>query len=328
MKTIKLKYYGFWANFDPETFVVTRMLRKYFDVQICDDADYAIISALTDDYDFLKFKGVRIFFSAENVSMDPVLFDYGIAFDHMVLEDRYLRFPYAFFDGQITEWVSNKHVLPDDLLDRKEYFCALLTNADDQHHMRSQLFEKLSAYKPVISCGKFLKNSDMVVPFSAYRQAQIEFYSKAKFVFCIENTSFPGYVTEKLPCGLASRAIPIYFGDPYVADEFNEDALIHCHKYLWNGGVDSIVERIVQLDQDDDAYLNVLRQPSFKPDQHPMSIQDMIDFLVHIFEQDYEKAFRRADNHFARNKSERLIVAKTEPNVFVRGLNKVKRVFG
>ena len=47
-------------------------------------------------------------------------------------------------------------------------------------------------------------------------QNKHETLTKFKFTFCYENTSLPGYCTEKVIDALVAGCIPIYLGDPYM----------------------------------------------------------------------------------------------------------------
>ena len=83
-----------------------------------------------------------------------------------------------------------------------------------------------------------------------WKQSKVSFISNYKFTIAFENTAMGGYSTEKILHPLIARSIPIYWGDPFLEREFNTNALIYCNPYIVN--IDSIVDRIVELDRDDD----------------------------------------------------------------------------
>ena len=48
----------------------------------------------------------------------------------------------------------------------------------------------------------------------------MDYYKHSKFVLAFENSSSPGYCTEKLFHAKVAGAIPIYWGDPLVMNDF------------------------------------------------------------------------------------------------------------
>ena len=83
--------------------------------------------------------------------------------------------------------------------------------------------------------GACMHNVDFHIPErSAGWHQTIGAYEKYRFVFALENTYEPGYVSEKLVTAIASGAIPIYFGDGNAASMiFNPDAFIDVLQ-LWD----------------------------------------------------------------------------------------------
>ena len=113
---------------------------------------------------------------------------------------------------------------------------------------RMSLFEKLNSYKKVDSCGTVLNNVGFRVNGDGEK---INFIKKYKFTFAIENTSFPGYVTEKIMDPMLANSIPVYWGSPRISEEFNEKSFVNCHNFKTE---DEIVEYIIYLDTNDDKY--------------------------------------------------------------------------
>ena len=60
--------------------------------------------------------------------------------------------------------------------------------------------------------------------------------------------------------------LPIYWGNPEVGRDFNPASFINYHDL---GSNDAVIERIIELDQNDDAYLEVIRQPRYPEDSFP-----------------------------------------------------------
>ena len=126
--------------------------------------------------------------------------------------------------------------------------------------MRNQLFEQLSRYKIVDSGGRYKNNLGHRV------DDKLSFLSRYKFTIAYENSSYPGYVTEKIADAFAADSLPVYWGNPVVDRDFNPASFINYHDL---GSNDAVIERIIELDQDDEAYLEVLRQPRYPDNRFP-----------------------------------------------------------
>ena len=111
------------------------------------------------------------------------------------------------------------------------------------------------------------------------------FMQNYKFSIAFENTSYDGYATEKITEAFAARTIPIYYGDPRIAEDFDEDAFVNCHRYQT---IEDVVKRIQEIDKDDNICLQMLNTYPYKIDYQSLS-----EFLFHVFDQEKEDAFRR-----------------------------------
>ncbi|WP_281650799.1 glycosyltransferase family 10 [Helicobacter bilis] len=72
---------------------------------------------------------------------------------------------------------------------------------------RDMFFEALSKYKRVDSGGRWKNNIGGNV------DDKIEWLKSYKFNLCFENSSYPGYLTEKLFDAFLAGCVPIYWGD-------------------------------------------------------------------------------------------------------------------
>ena len=57
-----------------------------------------------------------------------------------------------------------------------------------------------------------------------------------------------GYTTEKLIQPFMAGSIPIYYGNPLVAEEFNRNAFIDCN--VFDNDFDAVIEEIKRIDND------------------------------------------------------------------------------
>ena len=150
----------------------------------------------------------------------------------------------------------------------KTNFCAYMYRYDIPQ--RVKIFRALNKYKPVNALGKSqnstykFKSRDG----NAFDEAA-EKYKTYKFVICCENTSLPGYVTEKIVNAMIAKAIPIYFGTPDIVRFFNPASFINVHDFKT---LEDMVQYVAGIDKNDDLYHNMLLQPWFIDNKVPESL--------------------------------------------------------
>lgn len=139
----------------------------------------------------------------------------------------------------------------------------------------------LSEYKRVDSPGCVLNNMPRL-PYDQTRQQKIEFMRRYKFTIAFENSSSPGYTTEKIADAFAAGTVPIYWGNPDIAKEFNPDAFINCHDFP---DLDSVVRHVIAVDKDDALFTRYLQAPPFRGNALPPCAQTgrMLDFFAEVF---------------------------------------------
>ena len=183
-----------------------------------------------------------------------------------------------------------------------------MSNTTDSDDARTRIFDMLSEYKQVHSGGRWRNNVGGRVP------DKLAFKSKHKFVIAFENCSHPGYLTEKFADAAASNAIPIYWGDPDIGTLLNPKAFVNCHDFQT---LEEAVERVKELDQNDDLYRQMLAEPWFINGVEPECLRDetFVDFLSNIFDQEPEKAFRRNRGRWGLKKEKELYNMCHRPHV-------------
>lgn len=297
-KTIKIKYIGFWAGFSPEDFKMTKLLQKHFDVVICDDADYIICSCIEDYYGFLDYDKVRIEYIGENYIPDLNMIDYAISPYPVHLLDRCFHLPQGLKSPEVNAYCAHRDERKFDraFLEGKTVFANFCASHESEYNCRGDFFKKLCEYKKVDSIGTYLNNTGIFVKNTDGTKR--EYLQKSKFSLCFESTVHGGFNTEKIVDAFRADTIPVYLGDPYIGDIFNKNAFINVADY---DSFDDAIAKIIELDNDDDKYLEMLNQPVFVDRDYPERLErEYEEFLVHIFEQPIEKAYRRSRVYFAR----------------------------
>ena len=114
-----------------------------------------------------------------------------------------------------------------------------------------------------------------------WRKSKIDFIKDYKFTIAFENNSYIGYTTEKLLHAVIARSVPIYWGNPVVDRDYNKAAFIDCTGY--EDDIDAVIEKIIELDNDDEKYLAMLNSEPMSESFDPDELQKMEDFIANIF---------------------------------------------
>lgn len=283
-KKIKINFSDFWRGFDKNNNFFTDILSEWYDVEISDDPEYLFFSVFGDD--FLEYDCIRIFFTGENIRPDFNLCDYAVAFDRMVFNDRYYRFPIYMLEKSWDK-ALHKHEIKDEDIWKKTKFCNFLYSNANAVTGRDRFMELLSQYKKVDSGGRYRNNIGESVT------NKIKWQSDYKFTIAFENSITPGYVTEKLIDAYAAGTVPIYMGDPYILEDINPDSLIFCKS---QEDFDEVLETVKRIDQDDELYKKMIQTPMLRNEEAYFDVcsrAGFSSFIKAIIEQPLSQARRR-----------------------------------
>lgn len=318
MKTVKIKFVGKWQGITPDDNTVCYWLKKNgYEIQVTDDADYVICDVFgKPPYEYCQYPQIRIFECGENVTPDFNYVDYAISRYPIQFGDRNFYLPGCSNPGHYWHGLAKKdrNYCPE-FLKEKVYFANLITAHDSEHNYRSIFFEKLNAYKRVESPGTFMNNMPDGMTVNWLDDSKANFQRRSKFTICFESTAHEGFITEKITDAFYSDTIPVYFGSSNITDFFNKDAFINVSDY---DSLDAVVERIKELDQDDEKYLAMLRQPILvDPDLPARMDAELEAYILHIFEQPLEKAYRRCRVYYPKWQNDFLAKAIEPPKEYL-----------
>lgn len=279
-KIIKLKFVDFFSGFDKEQNEFLDVLQEYYDVVQCDDPDYVIYSGF--GYEHLKYDCIRIFFTGECQTPDFNECDYAIGFDRLRFGDRYARIPlynvFQYKDAYQT-LKSRNPFSAEDIKGRG--FCSFVVSNCFTKDKRDVFFKMLSKYKHVASGGRYKNNIGGAV------KDKYKFLGQYKFNIAFENCSHDGYVTEKIMEAFAAGVVPIYYGDPRIAEDFNPKAFINANDF---SSFEAMIEKVKEIDDNEKLYLQMLNEPII---QLHADVAELRDFLLPIFKQPIKQAVRR-----------------------------------
>ena len=225
-----------------------------------------------------KYDGIpKIFFSGENnphIEGPEIILSVGHSLE---VNAKTLRMPLWILE---VNWfnadpgqIRNPKPIPYNIctkpqvnfLSKKAEFASYIVSNPKNEHRNSALGE-VSKYKRVDSAGAHLNNMGMKLEGGlgggGGEMVKHEFLQKYKFNICFENASEPGYITEKYFHAKAAGCIPIYWGDPNLARDFNPAGGINAHGKSW----DAIREEITAVDTDPMKYLQMFSIPAITPE--------------------------------------------------------------
>lgn len=332
MKTVKINYASIDGNFNKEQNLIYDLLKiNGYDVQISDEPDYIICDALgADRFEYCKYPQVRIMYSGENYIPDFNLIDYAICPYPIQFGDRNFQLPPCVWPRDRWLSVASKSMGREfnvDFVKDKPLFANFIASHESEFNIRGDFFKKLNEYKRVESAGTYLNNMPNGSAVDWLDGSKTELQRKCKFTLCFESTNHYGFVTEKIMDAFYSDTIPVYYGSPTVADIFNPKAFINVADYP---SFDEAIEKIKELDQNDEKYLEMLNQPILIDPMYPERLErELGRFVCHIFDQPVEQAYRRSrvylpgriNDYLARSVDEETLTMK---NLLSRMAGKVK----
>ena len=140
-------------------------------------------------------------------------------------------------------------------------------------------------YKHVDCPGKVLNNMPAESISSRdgdWHKGKLEFIRDYKFTIAFENCSLDGYMTEKMLDPISAHSIPIYWGNPSINRDFNQDSFICANGY--EDKLDELVKKVIELDKDNEAYIKMLRTYPMTDSYNPNEIEELEVFIKRIFD--------------------------------------------
>lgn len=283
-KTIKINFTDFWFGPDKESLqnnFLFRLLDDHYALEITDNPDFLVYSSFGKEY--LKYRCVRIFYTGENLRPDFNECDFAFSFDFPATDKNYRLPLYITYDayGRLKNSPRNAEKLSKS----KNRFCNFLYSNKNASE-RIEFFKMLQSYKNVDSGGKVLNNLGYLV------EDKSSFLQKYKFTIAFENSSYPGYTTEKILHALEAGSIPVYWGNPDIHKDFNPSAFINCHDY---DSFEDVVDRVIEVDNNESLYMEYLSQPVFPASENLeyLNEENIIDRFEYIFSKKNHKPVAR-----------------------------------
>ena len=263
MKTkLKIKFVDFYDGFIWNGHCLYKYLNQHFELELSDTPDLIIYSCYGTE--FLKYSCPRIFYTAENIRPNFRFCDFAVSFDYNNNQNHF-RLPLycVYFTNEVLTKKRNLKAV----LDKKMDFCSFVVSNAKESEERINFFHELSKYKQVASGGKYANN--VGGPVANKR----DFIGKYLFNIAFENSSHPGYTTEKIAEPWLEGCIPIYWGDPEITRDINPDCFINMHDYA---SFDAAIAHIKEVDASPELQTKYLSAPFFKNNIVPEHLKDEV----------------------------------------------------
>jgi len=267
----------FGERYDKQENFFVKTLRERFDLQLTTSPDYMLYCFGTQVHRL--YTCTKIYFTPETDLPDFNECDYAMTTRYLD-DPRHLRLPYYVLSLKPESLIKAPGEWEQFRRQKTKFCCFMAGYANRKTRLRTEFFQKLDRRKRVDSAGRALNNIGASVP--CLPNAKHEFLQPYKFYMAFENQSCPGYVTEKIVDGMRARCIPIYYGCPRVAEEFNPKSFLN---YLDFPNEEALIDRILEIDGNDELYLQYLREPFFIGDKPPAACDPnrILDFFEGIF---------------------------------------------
>lgn len=291
-KKIKVNFSDFWTNFLKEDNFFYHTLSLKYDVEISDNPDVLFFSVdYAHEGERFKYKDcLRVFYTGENVDPDWNECDLALTFRHNDINPYEYRLPLwtlylNWFNRPYNEKRDQAYLIDIPSLLNKSKSINLERKftsfvASKPMGKRLEFVPKLNKYKVIDCAGNLFNNMGGILSSSRGDHVEkISFLSNYKFNIAIENSSSPGYCTEKILHSMAAGSISIYWGSETVDKDFNHQSFVNWHDY---GSDEKTIERIIEIDNNEKLYQEMLNQPYFNdnkiPDQgNPENLLSFLD---------------------------------------------------
>ena len=175
--------------------------------------------------------------------------------------------------------------------------CDFIYSNPQAHSFRDSFFLDLSEKLKIDSLGRHLNSGNFQFSTgkalrSNWIETLIDAKSNYRFSISIENASFSGYTSEKLLSSFAAGSIPIYWGNPLIAEEFNMRRFLNLHDYL---NLSEAIDHICHITNSEREWLDIVKEPVYTPIQEKLILkneQELKEFFAQMFE-DIESSHAR-----------------------------------
>jgi hypothetical protein len=314
---MRVAFTDFWVGFDPSRSAIIQALLRGHDLEIAprDQADLLVFSVFGSEH--AAFVGPKLHLTGENVRPRWDAADFCLGFDH-IEHPRYLRLPLPVHCA-LDDRMHGRSELSGPAWHERE-FCNFIYHQPGTPERRA-LFESIARYRPVTSPGRFLNNTQAPELSARYdldwRSSKLDYQRRFRFTIAAENEAFPGYTTEKLWDALVAGTIPIYWGNPRVAEDVDPRAFIDCAAFP---DFDAVAAHVRRVDEDPRLAAAYLEHRPWLVTPLERYEQAFHDFVERLIEFARERPRARFALRAARLRGRELAARLRRPKRLIRSL--------
>lgn len=210
-----------------------------------------------------EFKGLKVYVTGENMVPDFDQCDLAFTPLEVPPDPRAVRLPYYAQVLPALGSLVRTSGQPADCQPRRGKFCSFVAS-NPRGPERNTFFRKLHRRAQVDSAGRHFNTTGQRL---LDKQAFLLGY---RMNLAFENSRSPGYITEKLVEPLLAGCIPIYWGAPDVARDFNPGCMINVDDFP---DFDAAIDHILAVDTDEAASQAILDEPAFRDNLAPACLE-------------------------------------------------------
>jgi hypothetical protein len=145
----------------------------------------------------------------------------------------------------------------------RESFCCFVAGNHELHRLHA--VEALSQVGRVEVFGN--------VGNRPLRASKFDLLKQFRFNICFENSTYPGYYTEKLVHAWVGGCVPLYFADPWCRREFNSRAFINRTEFTT---LDDFAKHVATIEASKQAQVDIASEPLLL---EAPSLEPVVEFL-------------------------------------------------
>ena len=304
---VRVNFAYFWPGFSPENFrAFFPYVYEKYDLVLSPDPEVVFYSVFSPQFrpyaDAREIhpvaripagKYMRVFITGENFEPDMANCEFAITFSSLADHPNHLRLPLWVYEGRGWGYRPDGLVKRADtdwekISDGKTGFCNFVYLHDVPY--RDAIFRLFNHYKRVDAAGRCQNNMNAwTVPYAPDRvTGKVEFFRRYKFTLAIENTIWPGYMTEKLVDPMFANSVPIYVGDPQASRSFDPSSYVDFTRFA---SMREMLEFVREADNDRDLYMKLLSVPWYRGNVVPDYARD--ETILAFFDRIVETAISR-----------------------------------
>ena len=247
---------GIFENIFSKTII--RNFKITNDLNIANVLFESVFGATLVDVKAWKYK---IFFSGEPYITNPDKYD--LLLYSSETRDNIVDLPLYIVYLQNSNYLDRIINKPTITKIPEKFCCFIVSN--DACETRNRMFDYLKQYKKVDSGGAYANNIGYIIPRPEWTETFRAFISNYKFIICFENNKIGTYSTEKIINPYMSGSIPIYWSSDHIHKVLNPNSMLFLKGEDRESHV-NLINEIIELDNDDEKYLEFINRPVFNED--------------------------------------------------------------